>query len=1110
MKLYISIFLSILQVFSIKYACGNLVEIKIPQGLLKGVIKQSWLKRSFYSFTGIPYAEPPVGNLRFQPPVPLESWEGILDATKYGSNCVQNNVLMSNYNVDGNEDCLFINIYTPKLTSTPAEALSVMFYNHGGGWTSGSGSDEWYGPNFFMDENIVLVTYNYRLGPLGFFSTGDEVVPGNNGLKDQALALKWTKDNAQYFGGNPNKITIFGNSAGGGSTHYHLFSPLTRDLFHGAIIQSGTAFGPWALASKEYSENSKNQLAKLLNCPTASSRDLVNCLRGKSASEITKTSSRIYKWASYDPVVIFRPVIEDNIKGAYLIEKPEVTAKLGKVANVPIILSITSEDGFIRSGHIYNSSMEQEFNDNFVNIAPYAILYFENNNQQQISNSIKKFYFKNKRIDRTTVNELTNVFTDSWFLYPLSVAVSTHNKFAHQPVYAFLYAYRGINSYGEIYGDPSFKEVVCHSDELLYLFTTRQFGVYHNSDIEKKVVRNLITLWTNFAKFGNPTPDEHNELPKWELAKGFLEFLCTGDSEAPGNIRLKDQNSAVKWIQSNIIYFGGNPNNIIMFGQSAGAHTIHLHMVSPLSRNLIKGAINTKRSVLTHILFNSPVDLLAPVSESSWEGVLYATKQHAVCPQMNVYVGDFNITGDEDCLYLNVYTPEIKSSGNGGLPVMFYIHGGGWMCGSANIYGPEVLLDQDVVLVTINYRLGALGFLTTGDSIVPGNNGLKDQNMALKWVKKNIASFGGDPNSITVFGQSAGGASAHYHMLSPLSKDLISRVIVQSGSALAPWALGLPSLALNNTKNLANFVNCSYASSQVLVDCLKKLSAYEIVAQDLKYLEWSYHPMIPFKPVIEEECDDAFLTDEPANIIKLNNVAKVPMIIGFTSEDGAFKTAYLFKQSKLINELNRNFNRIAPFLLVYHESTSHQDEISEKVQQLYFGDRKIDQDSKTAFTDMITDSWFHLPADHTVNLHTQYTNENVYYYLFSYRGSNSYINLFKSADDNFNYGACHGDDLLYLFNIESFPDYKPNLKDKLMNEMITSIWANFAKTGNPTPNNTGNVVSLWTPVKTKNHEFYWIKNDKEIKMRSNLNLERMEIWKGVIFNDRWKKIKDEL
>lgn len=519
MKFYCAYFVSVLCTVYIHTSKAHFVEVQIPQGKLKGVVKKSWLGREFDSFTGIPYAKPPTGNLRFEPPEPLTSWEGLLDATEYKSDCIQNNVYFNSYDITGNEDCLYINVFTPKLLPERADTLPVMFYTHGGGLSFGSGSDEWYGPDFFMDEDVVLVTYNYRLGPLGFLSTGDEIVPGNNGLKDQSLALIWTKNNIKHFGGNPNKITVFGNSAGGANTHYFLFSPLTKNLFRGAIIQSGTAFASWALASKQYANNSKIDLAKSLGCPTSSSKELVNCLRKKNASEIIFNASKIYKWSRYDPTIPFRPVIEPNVDGAFLVEKPETTAELGKAANVPIVLSFTTDDGFLRSGHIFNNSLDIEFNNKFDEIAPYSILYFENQNQQDINNKIRSFYFKNKTIDKTTITELTNVITDSWFLYPLIKSAVTHKKYVQKPVYTFLYGYRGQRSYGDFYGDRTFSKVVCHSDELLYIFTTRAFGIYHNTDIEKKVVRSLVKLWTNFAKYGDPTPTKNEDLAKWEPVK---------------------------------------------------------------------------------------------------------------------------------------------------------------------------------------------------------------------------------------------------------------------------------------------------------------------------------------------------------------------------------------------------------------------------------------------------------------------------------------------------------------------------------------------------------------------------------------------------------------
>lgn len=157
-----------------------------------------------------------------------------------------------------------------------------MIYFHGGHFTGGS-SDQ-YNPEYFVAENVILVTMNYRLNSFGFLNTGDGVVSGNMGLKDQQLALKWVKDNIQYFNGDTNRMTLIGHSAGAACVHYHMLSPTSRGLFSRAISQSGTALSPWALV-----KNPRGQafdLGKKLGCPVDSSKMMVECLKDLPAEDI--------------------------------------------------------------------------------------------------------------------------------------------------------------------------------------------------------------------------------------------------------------------------------------------------------------------------------------------------------------------------------------------------------------------------------------------------------------------------------------------------------------------------------------------------------------------------------------------------------------------------------------------------------------------------------------------------------------------------------------------------------------------------------------------------------------------------------------------------------
>lgn len=241
-------------------------------GKIKGSVLQSRLGALFYAFRGIRYAQPPVGNLRFKPPEPTEQWNGVFDASVDGPMCPQ-----PSYNLtDISEDCLRINVYTRDLSSTSRRP--VILYIHPGAFAESSGQSKYFaGPHNLMDRNIVLVTINYRLGALGFLSTGTEEAPGNNGLKDQVMALKWIKLHIGRFGGDPNAVTIMGYSAGAMSVSLHLVSPMSRGLFHRAIVMSGAATAQWDLPHDQL-ELSKRQ-ARALNCADDNVELIMQCLK---------------------------------------------------------------------------------------------------------------------------------------------------------------------------------------------------------------------------------------------------------------------------------------------------------------------------------------------------------------------------------------------------------------------------------------------------------------------------------------------------------------------------------------------------------------------------------------------------------------------------------------------------------------------------------------------------------------------------------------------------------------------------------------------------------------------------------------------------------------
>ena len=201
-----------------------------------------------------------------------------------------------------------------------------------------------------------------------------------------------------------------------------------------------------------------------------------------------------------------------------------------------------------------------------------------------------------------------------------------------------------------------------------------------------------------------------------------------------------------------------------------------------------------------------------------------ATKDWNVCPQIDI--ASNSVVGDEDCLNLNVYTNKLGSTK---IPVIVHIHGGYWAIGgaSSNLLGPEYLLKENVVVVTINYRLGALGFLATSDKASKGNFGLKDQILAMRWVQKNIAAFGGDPDNITLLGEDAGAAAVSIHAMSPKSTGLFHKAVVMSGNALCDQHFQPDHQKA--AEELAAKLDCSSTKGEDIVECLRRLTHQEII-----------------------------------------------------------------------------------------------------------------------------------------------------------------------------------------------------------------------------------------------------------------------------------------
>lgn len=475
-------------------------------GTVLGKFMTSREGREFAAFLGIPYAAPPTGHLRFMPPQKPQAWEGLRSATEEGNVCIQRDIL-------GEEDCLYLNIFKH---NNQATLSPVMVYIHGGGFYGGSSAIDTYGPEYFMDREIVLVTIQYRLGVFGFLSTEDHVISGNMGLKDQRRALQWVQENIRAFGGEPLKVTIFGNSAGSSSVHLHMISSSSKHLFAGAISQSGTALSAFSTISKGTSKNITKKLATTLNCPTNSSEEILQCFLLINSSRIQEKYSFLQDSLYKDQRVLFRPVIEELTEHSFLTTSPQF-----ETTDKPWIVGVNANEGLFK----INSKLINEtialIKNKFEDYGP-ALVFLEDKHSvsKEAINSIFQFYFKNT-IDtintNDTIQNLEQVISDSWFIWPTDKAIRQHKGI----LYCYLFDHVGQHSVTQVKGGPQ-GFGVSHMDELHYLFSQRQMFPTNMSTNDTNISKLMVNMWTYFADGFNPTPNLVSENPQNTTQKSIL------------------------------------------------------------------------------------------------------------------------------------------------------------------------------------------------------------------------------------------------------------------------------------------------------------------------------------------------------------------------------------------------------------------------------------------------------------------------------------------------------------------------------------------------------------------------------------------------------------
>lgn len=385
-----------------------------------------------------------------------------------------------------------------------------MFYIHGGLFTIGSGNSDQLGPDFLLDHDVLLVTFNFRLGALGFLSLDIEETPGNVGLKDQVAALKWVKRNIAKFGGDPDNVTIFGQSSGGSSVTLHLLSPMSKGFFKRAVALSGVFFKDFDVPFEH--KRRAFLLTQKLGLYTKDPKKAVQFLKAAHAEDLVKTKPFVLY--SEKPrrdmleLFYFRPIVEDEIKSNYygnqpfLTEDPQKLLNENKTNNVYLILGHTTEEGINRASTQRRDLLKYlPFYKEF--FVPSKITYKLNSTEVlKLGDRIQEHYFGNKEVCKGSFREIIKFYTYFNYVYNihrfLEMWVKTGNK-------AYFYEFSCFSE-RNIYGKNGIKYGLCratHTDDLPYLFDGPKFNLMLKKESPSyKMIVQTCTLYTNIAKYG--------------------------------------------------------------------------------------------------------------------------------------------------------------------------------------------------------------------------------------------------------------------------------------------------------------------------------------------------------------------------------------------------------------------------------------------------------------------------------------------------------------------------------------------------------------------------------------------------------------------------------
>lgn len=449
----------------------------------------------------------------FQPPQPVDPWDETLPTIKEKPACIQYNNDLKKGNDHGEfgvEDCLYLDVFTPAIDEKGRAVIVLIINDH---FVTSYNKSKDYAPDFFIEEDLIVVTISHRLSALGFLSLENEILPGNAGLKDIVVALKWVKDNIKQFGGDSNKVTLMGLQGGAAGINLLMHSK-AKDLFSAAILHSGTS---WSSAYLQ--ENVRDRafkLGELMEVASSSDIKLLSDLRGIPAAKLLfrdlHASPTDYFKETQKSVVAFAPIVEKQPDGL-ITEYPEDTTE--KI-NIPIMIGSNSREGMeLMMQYLIEPRYVGFLRKDFPLLLPRRLKFqFDPTKDvyDEATKEITDFYFKKGEIKIKTVPDLVTYMGDALTSYVVDYTAKVYSERSSKPVFYYHFDY--ISDLNE-----NKKGLMKHStveegtwgaatgDEMCYLFkcpalVDTYLKLENNVPEEKVVQRKMIKMWTNFAKYG--------------------------------------------------------------------------------------------------------------------------------------------------------------------------------------------------------------------------------------------------------------------------------------------------------------------------------------------------------------------------------------------------------------------------------------------------------------------------------------------------------------------------------------------------------------------------------------------------------------------------------